>query len=120
MLPSYLIIRTSTSNDKAVLGLYRGFFAKRYPPGLNEQEAEKPLWAYPSLNALFTRGVKPECRPIPTGTSQFLAPCLAGGREAKTPVAGHGVERIAEALRLTEWHVELVESDVLIHGWRTI
>jgi phosphatidylserine decarboxylase len=57
------------------LWLYRGFFGKRYPPGLDEKEAEKPLWAYPSLNALFTRGVKPECRPIPAGTPQFLAPC---------------------------------------------
>src|SRR5262245_43410365 len=54
---------------------YRGVFARRYPPGLDETESEKPLWAYPSLNALFTRGVKPECRPIPAGTPQFLCPC---------------------------------------------
>src|SRR5262249_22316954 len=44
-------------------------------PGLNENEAEKPLWAYPSLNALFTRGIKPEFRPIPAATPQFLCPC---------------------------------------------
>src|SRR5262245_80452 len=54
---------------------YRGVFRKRYPPGLDEQEAEKPLGAYPSLNALFTRGLKPGCRPIPAGTPQFLCPC---------------------------------------------
>src|SRR5262249_39358625 len=57
------------------LWLYRGIFGKRYPPGLDEKEAERPLWAYPSLNALFTRGVKPEYRPIPAGTPQFLSPC---------------------------------------------
>jgi phosphatidylserine decarboxylase len=57
------------------LWLYRGLFRKKYPPGLDENEAERPLWAYPSLNALFTRGVKPECRPIPAGTPQFLSPC---------------------------------------------
>ena len=33
------------------------------------------MWAYPSLNALFTRGIKPEYRPIPKGTPQFLSPC---------------------------------------------
>jgi phosphatidylserine decarboxylase len=57
------------------LSLYRNVFAKKYPPGPDEDEAEKPLWAYPSLNALFTRGIKPEYRPIPVGTPQFLCPC---------------------------------------------
>jgi phosphatidylserine decarboxylase len=55
--------------------LYRDVYARRYPPGLDENEAERPLADYPSLNALFTRGIKPECRPIPLGTSQFLCPC---------------------------------------------
>jgi phosphatidylserine decarboxylase len=60
---------------KLRLSLYRTVFTKKYPPGLDEDEAEKPLWAYPSLNALFTRGLKPGCRPIPAGTPQFLCPC---------------------------------------------
>jgi len=55
--------------------LYRGIFGKKYPPGLDENEAEMPLSAYRSINALFTRGVKPQYRPIPAGTSQFLCPC---------------------------------------------
>jgi len=55
--------------------LYRSVFGKKYPPGIDENEAEQPLSAYPSLNALFTRGIKPEFRPITTGTPQFLAPC---------------------------------------------
>ena len=57
------------------LRLYRDLYRKKYPPGLNEDEAERPLLDYPSLNALFTRGLKPECRPIPAGTPQFLSPC---------------------------------------------
>jgi phosphatidylserine decarboxylase len=57
------------------LKLYRDVYGKKYPPGLAENEAEKPLVEYPSLNALFTRGIKPEYRPIPAGTPQFLCPC---------------------------------------------
>jgi phosphatidylserine decarboxylase len=57
------------------LALYRSIFGKKYPPGLDENEAERPLWDYPSLNALFTRGIKPEYRPIPAGTPEFLCPC---------------------------------------------
>ena len=57
------------------LALYRSVFGKMYPPGLNEEEAELPLCEYPSLNAVFTRGIKPAHRPIPPGTPQFLSPC---------------------------------------------
>ena len=55
--------------------VYRDIYGNKYPPGLDENEADRPLWAYPSLNALFTRGIKPVCRPIPARTQQFLCPC---------------------------------------------
>jgi phosphatidylserine decarboxylase len=55
--------------------VYRSIFGTKYPPGLDENEAERPLWAYASLNAMFTRGIKPICRPIPTLAHQFLSPC---------------------------------------------
>jgi diaminohydroxyphosphoribosylaminopyrimidine deaminase/5-amino-6-(5-phosphoribosylamino)uracil reductase len=48
----------------------------------------------------------------------FVAPRLAGGTEARTPVAGKGVDKIADALRLEEWRVECLEGDVLLHGWK--
>jgi diaminohydroxyphosphoribosylaminopyrimidine deaminase/5-amino-6-(5-phosphoribosylamino)uracil reductase len=48
----------------------------------------------------------------------FIAPKLLGGATAKTPVAGRGADKIAEALALTELHVESVDGDVLLHGWR--
>lgn len=56
------------------LSVYRGAFAKKYP-GLDELEAERPLWEYPSINALFTRGIRPECRPIHDDRGQFVSPC---------------------------------------------
>jgi phosphatidylserine decarboxylase len=57
------------------LSVFRSAFAKKYPPGLDEAEAELPLSAYASLNALFARGLKAACRPIPSKTPQFLCPC---------------------------------------------
>jgi diaminohydroxyphosphoribosylaminopyrimidine deaminase/5-amino-6-(5-phosphoribosylamino)uracil reductase len=48
----------------------------------------------------------------------FIAPRLAGGAEALGPVGGIGVEKIAEAVTLSEWTAEVVEGDVLIHGRR--
>ena len=52
----------------------------------------------------------------------FIAPLLAGGAAALPPVGGRGVERIADALALAEWHVELIESNLYLrsraHGER--
>jgi diaminohydroxyphosphoribosylaminopyrimidine deaminase/5-amino-6-(5-phosphoribosylamino)uracil reductase len=48
----------------------------------------------------------------------FVAPLLVGGADAPTPIGGRGVARLADALRLAEWHVEMVADDVYLHGWR--
>jgi phosphatidylserine decarboxylase len=69
------LARITIPSKRLRLSVYRSLFNKKYPPGLDEAEAERPLWTYRSLNALFTRGLKPECRPIPPGTPQFLSPC---------------------------------------------
>ncbi len=55
--------------------LFRDQYVRRYPPGLDESESERPLEDYPSFNALFTRGVRPERRPIAAGPSEILSPC---------------------------------------------
>lgn len=47
----------------------------------------------------------------------FIAPRLAGGAEARTPIAGQGIGQIADALKLKEWNIESIEQDVYIHGW---
>jgi phosphatidylserine decarboxylase len=54
--------------------IYHQMFGKKYR-ALNEAEFENPIWSYPSLNALFSRGVRPELRPIAQATNQFLCPC---------------------------------------------
>jgi diaminohydroxyphosphoribosylaminopyrimidine deaminase/5-amino-6-(5-phosphoribosylamino)uracil reductase len=45
----------------------------------------------------------------------FIAPMIAGGN-ATTAVAGLGIGKISEALRLTEWTVQRLGTDILIHG----
>ncbi len=69
------LARVPIPSRRLRLWLYRGVYGKKYPPGLDENEADRPLWAYRSLNALFTRAIRPEYRPIPAGAGQFLAPC---------------------------------------------
>jgi phosphatidylserine decarboxylase len=54
--------------------LYRKIYGKKYS-ALDEAELERPLDAYPSFNALFTRGVRPELRPIAPSADSFLCPC---------------------------------------------
>jgi phosphatidylserine decarboxylase len=74
-LTAVKLARLPIPSKRVRTAIYRRVFGKKYPPGINEAEAEKPLWAYRSLNALFTRGLKPESRPIPSAAPQFLCPC---------------------------------------------
>jgi phosphatidylserine decarboxylase len=67
--------RLPIPSERLRVRLFRDVYAAMYPPGLNEREAEKPLGRYRSLNAVFTRGVKPEYRPILADTSELLCPC---------------------------------------------
>ena len=46
----------------------------------------------------------------------FVAPTLAGGVEARTPMGGIGADAIAEGLRLQELNVERLGNDVYING----
>ena len=51
-------------------------FGKKYPPGLNEEEAENvPSGTTRRSTPCSPAACKPECRPIPAGTPQFLSPC---------------------------------------------
>jgi diaminohydroxyphosphoribosylaminopyrimidine deaminase/5-amino-6-(5-phosphoribosylamino)uracil reductase len=47
----------------------------------------------------------------------FIAPRLVGGEEAVTPIDGQGVTHIADAMNLSESHVEQIGEDVYVHGW---
>jgi phosphatidylserine decarboxylase len=66
--------RVKIPSKRLRLRLYRTIYGKKYA-ALNERELEQPLWAYPSFNALFTRGVRPEMRPIGESADQLLCPC---------------------------------------------
>jgi diaminohydroxyphosphoribosylaminopyrimidine deaminase/5-amino-6-(5-phosphoribosylamino)uracil reductase len=46
----------------------------------------------------------------------FVAPKIAGGDAAPSPVAGAGLERMANALRLADISIEELSGDVYVHG----
>lgn len=70
-----LLSRVPIPSRRLRLRLFRKTYARLYPPGLNEEEAEKPLAEYRSFNALFTRGVKAEYRPMPVDAPAIASPC---------------------------------------------
>lgn len=61
------------------------------------------------LGALFDGG-------IPDQAIVFVAPSIVGGEEAPGPVAGKGIEHMAEALRLKKTSVERIGDDIAIRG----
>jgi len=56
------------------LFIFRTVYGRKYS-ALDEAQFEKPMWECRSLNALFTRGVQPQYRPIPEASEQLLCPC---------------------------------------------
>ncbi len=46
----------------------------------------------------------------------FVAPKLAGGDAAPSPVGGNGIERMGKALRLADIAIEELDGDVYVHG----
>lgn len=54
--------------------LYRQVYGNKYSR-LSEDELERPLGDYRSLNDLFTRGVRAGCRPVTVADNRFLSPC---------------------------------------------
>lgn len=47
----------------------------------------------------------------------FVAPVIIGGSEAKTPVAGKGVDKVADLLRLERVAVERFGDDLMVSGY---
>lgn len=46
----------------------------------------------------------------------FIAPKIIGGREARTPVEGRGIARMADAVVLRQVEVERIGEDILVRG----
>jgi len=49
----------------------------------------------------------------------FIAPKIVGGADAKTPVAGSGILRMDDALRLRDVHVRKYGGDISVEGYVT-
>jgi diaminohydroxyphosphoribosylaminopyrimidine deaminase/5-amino-6-(5-phosphoribosylamino)uracil reductase len=47
----------------------------------------------------------------------FIAPIIIGGEEAKTSVAGMGIEKIADAIKLENMSVEKIGEDLMVNGY---
>jgi diaminohydroxyphosphoribosylaminopyrimidine deaminase/5-amino-6-(5-phosphoribosylamino)uracil reductase len=47
----------------------------------------------------------------------FIAPKLAGGIKAFTPMAGKGVEKMSDSTQLWRYESERIEDDIYLHGW---
>lgn len=47
----------------------------------------------------------------------FIAPLVIGGEGAKTAVAGKGVERVADAIKLKRINVEKIGDDLMVSGY---
>ena len=47
----------------------------------------------------------------------FIAPVIIGGAKNKTPVAGHGVDKITDAMRLKNVKIEQISDDVMVTGY---
>ena len=47
----------------------------------------------------------------------FIAPVIIGGRQAASPIAGHGVARMCEAWPVTQTHIQQIGPDWLITGY---
>jgi phosphatidylserine decarboxylase len=56
--------------------------------GLNLEEVERPLAEYPTLDAFFTRGLKPGARHIADDPDAIVSPC--DGSVAESGIAGGG------------------------------
>ncbi|OHB70918.1 MAG: riboflavin biosynthesis protein RibD [Planctomycetes bacterium RBG_16_43_13] len=47
----------------------------------------------------------------------FVSPKIIGGGNAKTPVEGDGVSKMAKALKINDFTVENIEGDILVRGY---
>ncbi len=46
----------------------------------------------------------------------FIAPKIIGGSDAKTPVAGKGIDRMCDAIKLQDIDIQNINGDILIKG----
>ena len=98
--------------------IFRTVYGDKYEP-IREEDLLQPIGEYRSLNALFTRGVRPEQRPFPESNNQLLCPCDGmiqdlGTLERDTMLTAKGIEYTLDSL------VPGVESEEFLDGNYTI
>ena len=47
----------------------------------------------------------------------FIAPVIIGGEKARTPVAGAGINKVADAIRLRHVSIERFDDDLMVSGY---
>lgn len=47
----------------------------------------------------------------------FIGPKIVGGRNAITPVAGNGIDKISQAIKLDKMSIKKIDEDILIEGY---
>jgi diaminohydroxyphosphoribosylaminopyrimidine deaminase/5-amino-6-(5-phosphoribosylamino)uracil reductase len=50
----------------------------------------------------------------------FVAPIIIGGKEAKTAVAGNGVDKVVNSLKLERVSVEKLGDDLMVSGYVSV
>jgi phosphatidylserine decarboxylase len=68
------LARMPIPSERLRSSIFRTIYGKKYAR-LDEAELERPLVSYRSFNALFTRGVRRELRPIAASAHQMICPC---------------------------------------------
>ena len=76
--------------------VYRTIYGNKYA-ALQEEELDRPLAEFRSLNELFTRGVRPEHRPLSQSQQELICPCDGtvqdlGTLNSETLLTAKGIE----------------------------
>jgi riboflavin biosynthesis pyrimidine reductase len=86
---------------------------KRCPvPAATEKGLSTVLWECGGV--LSARAIEDKCV---QKVMAFIAPKIIGGGKARSPVGDLGLERMTEALSLTDITIKSIESDILIEGY---
>jgi len=48
----------------------------------------------------------------------FISPCLLGGQQGKTPIAGRGCDHIADAWQFGHQKIEMIDGDFYFNAWK--
>ena len=120
-----LIVTQESSVERITLWRTRGADVLGLPPGptghLDVKSVLTELGRRGMTNVLVEGGAGTLGRFLDAGeideVHAFIAPKLIGGSAALSPIGGLGLADLDRSLRLTDWQVERLGDDLLIHGF---